>query len=149
MYGAANQHVFPVGLDVPSSSNFGAHALREECIPSTSSAPVTVQYNDLGRATPVTVQQQNDLGGATPVTVEQNDLGGAAGISSLLNNLDDQQLMHDFNLNSQELASYNVNNLSETFSNVSLTEEQQPINDKMTNSWTLLANSFHLEKMQK
>lgn len=81
-----------------------------------------------------------------PVAVPQNDLDSVTGISSLLD-LDNQQLVQDFNLNSQELASYNPNNLSETFSNVSLTDVQQP-NDNMTDSLTRLANSA-LDKMQQ
>lgn len=73
----------------------------------------------------------------------QNDLDSASGISSLLN-LDNQQLVQHFNLNSQELASYNIdpNNLSEEFSSVCLTDgAAQPQEQNMTDSLTRLANS--------
>lgn len=75
-----------------------------------------------------------------------NDLDSASGISSLLN-LDNQQLVPHFNLNSQELASYTLdpNNLSETFSSVSLTDVAgagvQTQDQNMTDSLTRLANS--------
>lgn len=72
-----------------------------------------------------------------------NDLDSASGISSLLN-LDNQQLVPHFNLNSQELASYTLdpNNLSETFSSVSLTDVGAQVQDQnMTDSLTRLANS--------
>lgn len=73
-----------------------------------------------------------------------NDLDSASGISSLLN-LDNQQLVPHFNLNSQELASYTLdpNNLSETFSSVSLTDvgSAQGQDQNMTDSLTRLANS--------
>lgn len=79
---------------------------------------------------------------STP-TVAVNDLDSASGISSLLN-LDNQQLVQQFNLNSQELASYTLdpNNLSETFSSVSLTDVGAQVQDQnMTDSLTRLANS--------
>lgn len=79
---------------------------------------------------------------STSAATAVNDLDSASGISSLLN-LDNQQLVPHFNLNSQELASYTLdpNNLSETFSSVSLTDVGAQQEQNMTDSLTRLANS--------